>query len=430
MIYVLIAILFLFFLIAIIYEFKKNGFTVVFMSLVWMFVIYCISPLMLLISYDEVVSARFIGNFYDLNSIIPIIIIFIFLGVFLLGSKVSLGTKKYIYLEKTNDTRIAFSLWVIGVLSLSFYIYSYGGLTYFLQNMSQIRSGTADVKNYFAAFIFSFAKYLNLAFLIIFIKFLKKEFYDLKQYVLLIVILISCFFSLYLSAGREDAISFIVSGLAAYYFVKRKIPLISGILVGLFSIFYIVFGKTFLFAMNNEDFDTQDFIENKMFDDLENSFNLVIYEFTHQYLSLVNFLQNEFSFRYFGDYLYWIFKPFKLLGLDIPDSISYYNTYLVYGVWDSEIPPGAVAFGYISGGVFGVIVHAFILGIIIGAFDRFFNPKKQNNTTLLAYYAFMVSSLTYLISNSDPALFLQNRLPHFLFIVFIMFIYKVKFKNR
>ena len=430
MIYALILMLFLTFFLSIAYEFKKNGFTVLFMSLIWMFVIYCISPLMLLVSYDDVVSARFVGKVLDLNSIIPLIIVFIFLGIFLLGSRVSLGSRKYVFLERTNDFKIAISLWGIGALSLWFYIYSYGGLTYFLQNMSQIRSGTADVKNYFAAFIFSFAKYLNLAFLIIFIKFLKKEFYTLKHYFFLIIFLISCFFSLYLSAGREDAISFIVSSLAAYYFVKRKIPVVSGMVVGFFSILYIVFGKKFLFALNNEDFDTQDFIENKLLEDFSNSFNLVIYEFTHQYLSLVNFLQNDFSFRYFGDYLYWIFKPFKLLGLNIPDSISYYNTYLVYNVWDSEIPPGAVAFGYISAGIFGVILHAFVLGFFIGAFDRFFNPKKQTNTVLLAYYAFMVSSLTYLISNSDPALFLQNRLPHFLFIVFIMMIYQVKFKSR
>lgn len=115
MIYILITIL-LFFLIAIIYEFKKNSFTVVFMSLIWVFVIYCITPLMLLASYSEVISARFIGNFYNLTSVIPIVIIF--LGVFLLDSKVSLGTKKYIYLEKSNDTRITFYLWVIGILSL------------------------------------------------------------------------------------------------------------------------------------------------------------------------------------------------------------------------------------------------------------------------------------------------------------------------
>lgn len=430
MIFLLITIVFIVLSIAMVYEFRRNGFTVLFMSLIWILVIYCISPLMLLISYDGVVSARFIGNNFDLTSVTPMFIVLIFITSLLLGAKTSIGDKNYFTIKNTNDNTIYLIIWFIGLFSLSFYIYSYGGLSYFLKNMSQIRSGTADVKNYFAAFMFSFAKFLNLAFLIVFIKFLKRENTNIKQILLLIVFLSSCLFSLYLSAGREDAISLIVSGLAAYYFVRKKIPVLTGFIVGIISVLYIIFGKTFLFALNNENFDMENFIDNQLMDDFYNSFNLVIYEFTHQYLSLVNFLQNDFSFRFFGDYLYWILKPFKLLGLDIPDSISYYNTYIVYGIWDSEIPPGAVAFGYISLGVLGVIIHGFLLGGFIGWFDRFFSPKLQHNSIVLAFYVFMVSSLTYLISNSDPALFLQNRIPHLLFIIVLILIYSPILKKR
>lgn len=429
MIFLLIALVFSIINIALIYEFKKNGFTVLFMSLVWVMVIYCISPYMLLTSYNDVVSARFVGSNFDLTSLIPMLVVLIFVITFILGSKTSISNNKYFTIQNVNDNKVAISIWFIGIASLIFYVYSYGGLSYFLKNMSQIRSGTADVKNYFAAFIFSFAKFINLSFLIIFIKFLKNENRDLKQVFLLIIFLSSCLFSLYLSAGREDAISLIVSGLAAYYFVKKKIPIFTGVIVGFIAVLYIIFGKTFLFALNNENFDMQNFIDNQMLDDFANAFNLVIYEFTHQYLSLVNFLQNDFSFRYFGDYLYWLLKPFKLLGANIPDSISYYNTYIVYGIWDSEIPPGAVGFGYISLGALGVVIHAFILGAFIGGFDRFFNPKNQQSAVVLAFYAFMVSSLTYLISNSDPALFLQNRIPHFLFFITLILIYKPILKN-
>lgn len=418
-------------MITIFYEFKRNGFTVFFMSLVWLFVIYCVSPLMLLISYDDVVSARFIGKVFDMESIIPILIVFVFLVTFLFGAKIPLKIYNYyFYLEEKSNIRIELLLWIIGGGALWFYIYSYGGLIYFLENMSQIRSGTADIKNYFAAFVFSFVKYLNLAFLIVFIRFLKNGFYNKLHVFLMFVFFISCIFSLYLSAGREDAISFMISILAAYYFVKRRIPILGSLIVGILSLFYIVFGKTFLFALNREDFDAHSFIQEKMWDDFLNSFNLVIYEFTHQYLSLINFLENDFEFRYFGDYFYWIFKPFKLIGLDIPDSISYYNTYLIYSVWDSEIPPGAIAFGYISAGMVGVIFHAVLLGMVVCIFDKLFNPKNQSNTVMLAFYCFMVSSLTFLISNSDPALFIQNRLPHFLFMIIILSFYKIRLKKR
>lgn len=418
-------------LISILYEYHKNGITVLFMSLIWLMVIYSISPLMLLLAYDKVASARFLGAKYDLNSIIPTLIVIIFILVYLVSAKTTINKRSYFITIRDKDGfKLGVWLWVIGITSLCYYIYSYGGLIYFISNMSQIRSGTAEIKNYFAAFIFGFAKYLNLAFLILFIQFLKKENINLKKIFFLLICLFSCLFSIYLSAGREDAISFIVSSFAAYYFVKRKIPIVSTMIVGVLAIFYIIFGKTFLFALNNANFDAQDFIQNQMADMISNSFYLVIYEFTHQYLSLINFLQNNYSYRFFGDYLYWLFKPFKLLGVDIPDSISYYNTYIIYGVWDSEIPPGAIAFGYISLGSIGVIIHALLLGKIIGTFDRFLNPKVQPNTIVLGFYCFMVSSLTYLISNSDPALFLQNRIPHILFLLFILIKYKPKLIPR
>ncbi|EPK7844040.1 hypothetical protein OY498_001794, partial [Acinetobacter baumannii] len=127
---------------------------------------------------------------------------------------------------------------------------------------------------------------------------------------------------------------------------------------------------------------------------------------------------------------YWVFKPFKLLGFDIPDLISYFNTYIVYGVWDSEIPPGAVAFGYIQLGIVGVIFHGFILGMFFRFFDIMFRAKNQENPILLGFYAFIVTSFTYMLSNSDPALFLQNRIPNILFLILLLCFFKTKIVRK
>ncbi|ENW25303.1 hypothetical protein F925_00637 [Acinetobacter lwoffii NCTC 5866 = CIP 64.10 = NIPH 512] len=413
-------------------EFKKNGFTLLLMSLVWFTVIYCLSPIALMSSYDEVANPRFLANSYQLHSVFPQFVVLLFLCSFYFGALVGNSTKIVFYLnEKENtSTKVSFILFLMGIFSLFFYIYAYGGLSYVLQNMSQIRSGTADIKNYLAAFLYSFSRYLNLAFLIMLAVLLFGKLNTSSKKIVFFLILGFCLFSIYLRAGREAGISFLISTLVVFYFSKGKLPIVATFLFFLVAMFYILFGKIFLFALNNENFDKDAFIENKMMDTIYNSYNLIISEFTHQYLSLVNFLQNDYSFRFFGDYLYWLLKPLKLLGVEIPDSISYYNTYMIYGVWDSEIPPGAVAFGYIGLGAIGVIIHGFVLGYIFRSIDRVFNPKQQSSSIILGFYALLVSSFTYLISNSDPALFLQNRIPHFLFFIILILFVKAKFVRK
>lgn len=415
-----------------IFEFKNNGFTLVFMSLIWVMIIYCLSPLMLILSYDEVASPRFLSNKYSMNSVLPQLITILFFSSFFVGTYFSRSTKKMISLNISikQSKYISYLLFLVGLFSMIYYISAYGGISYVLENMSKIRSGTADIKNYFAAFIKGFTKFINLSFLILFALFLQKQFKSKFEKFIFFIITLACLFSIYLSAGREAGISFIISTLIVYYFVKKEIPLIPGLLLFLFSMFYILFGKIFIFALGNENFDKSKFISESFFQTISNSYNLIIGEFSHQYLSLVNFLQNNYDYRYFGDYIYWLLKPLKLLGIDVPDSISYYNTYIVYGVWDSEIPPGVVAFSFIEGGVFGVVLHGIFLGYFFSWIDRFFNAKKQNSAVILGFYGFIISSFTYLISNADPALFLQNRIPHFIFIFIIFVCFKVYLKNR
>ncbi|MGH1907277.1 hypothetical protein ACRCKJ_19375, partial [Acinetobacter baumannii] len=85
-----------------------------------------------------------------------------------LGTLAIVGKKFKIEMDfsATQTRKTSLIVFVIGVLSLLFFIQSYGGLQYVLSNMSQIRSGTDDNKNYLAAFVASFSKYINLSFLI------------------------------------------------------------------------------------------------------------------------------------------------------------------------------------------------------------------------------------------------------------------------
>ena len=431
--FILISIFIFIFLVAwSIKEYKKYGISLTFMTIIWSIVIYVLAPLALVTSYYEVASPRFLRNYYDIESIFPLFVIIIFFISMFFGLNLFDKVDFKFKLEANENLirRTTLFLFIIGFISLSFFIYTYGGLDYVLSNMSQIRSGTDDNKNYLAAFVSSFSKYINLSFFIMLSFWMINRKISSFDYLLLFIFTLLTLFSIYLSAGREAGITFLISILVIYLAVYKKIPILTVSIFSIFSFLYILFGKTFLFALNNENFDKDDFIDNNFLLTISNSYNIIVSEFSHQYLSLVNFMQYDYSFRFFGDYAYWIFKPFKLLGFDIPDSISYYNTFIVHGVWDSEIPPGGIAFGYIQFGILGVIIHGFILGCFFKLFDVIFDPKNQNNPILLGFYAVLVTSFTYMLSNSDPALFLQNRIPNILFLLALLFVFNTKLVRK
>lgn len=431
--FILVSILiFIFLIIWSFKEYKKYGISLTFMTIIWSIVIYVLAPLALFNSYYEVASPRFLINNYNISSVLPLFVVIIFFISMFFGSLFFNGINFKLKLETSHNLirKTVLILFGIGFGSLIFFIYTYGGLDYVLSNMSQIRSGTDDNKNYLAAFVNSFSKYINLSFFIIFSIVLMRKELSRFDYILLLICTLLTLFSIYLSAGREAGIAFLISILVIYLAIYKKIPVLTVILFSIFSFLYILFGKTFLFALNNENFDKDEFVNNNFFSTIGNSYNIIVSEFSHQYLSLVNFMQYDYDFRFFGDYIYWIFKPFKLLGFNIPDSISYYNTFIVHGVWDSEIPPGGIAFGYIQFGIVGVIIHGFILGCFFKFFDVIFDPKNQNNPILLGFYAVLVTSFTYMLSNSDPALFLQNRIPNILFLLALLFVFNAKLVKK
>ncbi|WP_240904195.1 MULTISPECIES: O-antigen polymerase [unclassified Acinetobacter] len=415
-------------------EYLKRGFTLILMAQIWFLVIYCLAPIALILSYDKVANHAFLLTKYDVMSFFAQFLNILFYLSFIIGS---IFCRYRGYLDFSIDRemikKINYILIFVGILSLFVFLREYGGLNYVLSNMSQIRSGHADVKSYLGAFFLSFYKLVNLSFFIFFAKILmEKEKQNIGFKILFIVNFFLCVFGLFLSAGRENGISFFISLAAIYIAIKKKLPLKFSIFIIIFTLFYIVFGKTLIFALNTENFDVIDFFRNQFIPMLSNSYNLIMMEFSHQYLSLINFIKSDSEYRYFGDYIYWSFIPFKLLGFSLEDSISYYNTYLIMGRWESIIPPGPVAFGYISLGVVGVVVHGFIVGYIFRLIDMVFNSnlRIKKNPVIIGFYGMLIPTFTYLMSNSDLGLFFQNRVPQILFFLILVFYFNLKYIVR
>lgn len=417
-------------------EYSTYGFTLSFMAQVWFAVIYCLAPMALLSSFNSVANYHFSLSGKDVESIFAQLTILLFYLSLLFGMKLGSHYKGFLKLSRKNInvTKLCYILIIIGVIGLYIFIKSYNGLEYVLSNLSFIRSGHADVKSYLGAFAFSFFKFVNLSFFIYLSKFLlsnnKKA--ETSIYFLLLN-LVLCLIGLYLSAGREHAIAFLISIIVIYIAIKRKTPIKLVLISIVIVAFYIVFGKTLIFAIYEENFNVSDFFDERFFPMLQNSYEIIILEFTHQYMSLVNFFNYDKDYRFFYDYINWLFVPLKFIGVNYGDSVSYFNTYIITGRWESIIPPGPVAFGYMSLGALGVVIHGTLIGYIYRMIDKVFNNNNSPlnlNPILVGFYGWLVPNFTYLISNSDLTLFFQNRIPVILFFLFLVFFCKAKYVKR
>lgn len=419
-------------------EYLSNGFTLSFMAQVWFIVIYCLAPMALISSFDNVANHAFSMSVNDVKDIFAQLTILLFYLSLTLGMILGSHYQGFITLTKTtiDIKKLCYFLIAVGLIGLYIFIKSYSGLQYVLSNLSYIRSGHAEIKSYVGAFAFGFFKLVNLSFFICLSQLLitkgKKKPVSLP---FLLFNLALCFFGLYLSAGRENAIAFIVSIMVIYISIKKKTPIRFVLTAFIFTVFYIIFGKTLIFAIYEENFDVNEFFSERFLPMLLNSYEIIMVEFAHQYMSLVNFLNYDNNYRYFYDYINWMFVPLKFLGINFGDSISYFNTYIIMDRWESIIPPGPVAFGYMSLGALGVVIHGILIGYTYRMIDKVLNNNNNNNTLplnpiLIGFYAWLVPNFTYLISNSDITLFFQNRIPVILFFLFLVFFCKAKYVKR
>jgi hypothetical protein len=109
--------------------------------------------------------------------------------------------------------------------------------------------------------------------------------------------------------------------------------------------------------------------------------------------------------------------PSRITGITAPDSISYINTFLQTGFWDSMIPPGMVAYGFYSLGIAGVIITSFAFGLFPGIFDKTLSStssSKQKINFKQLYMPILLIWCIYFIQG-DPRVFIINLTPPLIF---------------
>lgn len=394
--------------------------------LCWFVFIYCISPLFIIYSNDFInVHYRHLiipSNNYVLESI------FILASyIFIIIGGATIKKTNWIILTKSNNDQTLFTFaiffLVISFIAWTIYVSMYGGVSYVLNNISQIRSGVAENKSYLGSFFSMFTNLISISFFICIFLFFKKKIKKISLYHLFfIIIIIVTFLRALTSGGRANIVLLLMSLLLSIYFLKQKLPIIFIIIFSLAAFFFILFGKVYIFMLMGDQ--SLDFYEVNRMQQETGYLNFFIQEFNHQFVSLSNFIQNEYDYRYFKDYFIWLLKPLKLLNSNDTyyDSISYYNTYLTIGKWQSDIPPGFIALAYINGGGLGVLLQSFLFGRILKWIDLLMNNSNfRGNGTIFVIYLISFNSVWFAFQNGDIALIIQSQLP-FLILLMSLFL--------
>ncbi|WP_417546725.1 hypothetical protein [Marinobacter sp.] len=132
------------------------------------------------------------------------------------------------------------------------------------------------------------------------------------------------------------------------------------------------------------------------------TYDVVLSNFGHPLMSLlfVDDLIELVGFRYFYDYLQGGLFYFRVFGVDLGDSLTYYNTEVFLGARESIVPPGYLAFGYVQLGYFGVFVSG-IFYRFIGKFSGFvFKAYGDEGNNALKFYFANAAAYTFYVGET------------------------------
>lgn len=284
----------------------------------------------------------------------------------------------------TKDRRRAMLIFVWACLILSslfiaVYSIQYGGLFTALRDAAMIRAGGGDDLLQTEG-NFLFLKYLIPvgAFSLLGLTTLKLE-YNYSNIPLALISVVVVVLGFLMMAGRNRFLGlglalfilyFTALGARAHFTPKRMLIILGALCV---SYFILLYGKQF-FASMSADSVSQAF-QQRLANAGDNNPFEALQNFEHHYASIGvadAYVSGSQGMRYFVDVINAPLSvlPSRLIGMDKPQPISVFNTYMITGVYDSRIPPGLIAFGIYSLGYLGVPILMAVYGYLLALLDR------------------------------------------------------------
>ncbi|KYC40125.1 hypothetical protein WA1_29720 [Scytonema hofmannii PCC 7110] len=326
----------------------------------------------------------------------------IFIGYFVvvIGFYSSSSPKngKNIFIKSKDNSVILLAcfLLLLSIVSIHLYSSQYGGFVYALSNANLIRQ-QAEIVDTGGALVF-FKHFMGLSqltsYLVASFLFIKKT--KTRRVFLYFIFIFSVVLStiaVTMIGSRGGWISYYIVFYLVYVLQTEKfswgfvIPFIC------FISLFIVYGKPLFFSLTAlpdgfgamvEKF--QEFLNNSP--DEGFSFEKFMSSFVYPLHSLDAAFYTHYEPRLFVDWIYAFVTllPERLLNdIEVPKTISYYNTYYIIGTNEYEIPTGFLAFGVYSMSWFGLIVVCFAYGWI----GRYLQNILLNNIFEIPWVPFL-----------------------------------------
>ncbi|MGP5346521.1 hypothetical protein ACTXLJ_07625 [Psychrobacter celer] len=318
------------------------------------------------------------------------------------------------------------------LLFIAAYVTQYGGVSNALNAAAAIRSGYGELET---GGKLTFTKYLMPIGVFPFLHYGYLFFIDKKNKYLVpfIVTTILLFLAFLLMSGRTRIVMYLIALILLILISSKRKISISKILkaapLAILGAFFVIYGKKIFSSMeairNGESISS---IINDS-DQTHSFFESSVGYFTHRVYSVeaaLSFLANSGDFIFFRDsfYLPLYFIPERLTGISKPDSISFFNTQVLTGIYDSMAPPGILAYGLYSLWIPGMFLIAFLYGAGFGYIDRLWVINSQKKEILIILLpAILVWSL---YGSTGDTRIVVNGLIYIIIYVLILFTLNLK----
>jgi hypothetical protein len=149
--------------------------------------------------------------------------------------------------------------------------------------------------------------------------------------------------------------------------------------------------------------------------------NVLMNNFAHPLISLyyADVTINSIGYRFFWDVPHGILFYLRFFGLDMGQSLTYFNTETIVFLKESIIPPGYLAFGYIQAGYFGVFIMGIFFrytGVIV---EKVNSISQYSSLTRDFFWAFTAANTFY--AGEVRVLVLTYLLPVLIYVGYLKF---------
>lgn len=384
--------------------FRKNSFDAVFLSLSFFFIFYFyLLPLLFVFFDPESVSYHGVPLHSESRILLAISSLVVFLmGFFSIDVMRSLYRKvreeKYerMTIENGKVTRLFWFLVLVLFTVLIYKLYTIDPNVNYAIRRGQIKGNHL---NYLGTLMFEM---LKVAVIFAAISLVRRRAVVLALLILFVLVDIKS------AVGRTNLL--LSLSLILLFIFKIKAIHYSRICFWLFLLIIplVLSLKHIIFMVSTNNFESGFF---SSFD-----FDLYMANFGHPLVSMMysRELMDVAGVGYFSGYFNSVLFYLKFFGFDVDYSLTYYNTYVLLGAKESNIPPGHLAFGFVQLSFIGVFFSGYLyrmLGVFANIVYRKLNVE---NEAVKFYLAFIAANSFY---HGDFRILLLTIIVPFLFLV-------------